>query len=1382
MYQFDEKRKILFVSKTGIELKFDGYPESDHYKAYKRYLYDAQDEKNVKATLRGDLNMYADAVSNKLSKDRGIETKVSFIVTKIVEKDSSIDDYDRGTIQTTVYGKYNINGAVSNELALVRLPYVDRFGVIKRKGVNYAIAATSEPSRYITLDKGHILNIMLQALKMVVSGDESLEKMTTEVAKQKVQLITLIYYVSYYMKDRVECPELYSEYKWIDNSYTNDIPEDITSVIKSILTPGNVAWCYKNEDSFELFEVYTNKPAVKNTLDKYMSEVLAMFGLIEHGFTKISKFDASYIRDDLNELLSIDRGYGRKLSRAIYDKDGELLYEVGDVVTNEMLEDFAYNNINCYYVVLTNAIVDNVYLAFPVGLTKIKEGTLIPQALLQYNSHLNIPCNRYGVTAEGVSFDDNQLFVIPENFKLDSRVIDFISSCELCQYMIDLFIEDGIAITTVKESQKLPMSNKAIAVKIKADAKYSVSNVRYIMLEEEIMGNRHFFIDGEWKYVTQDGEVVPAASTLTVYDLIGLMSLMPRVVNGQYLNKMSDRDYGMRKRICLIDDHLHKSWEKCIKRSSDNIVIKFSAMLSALDRKTEESRSLIEDRFCADVTRSLIDKTLVSTRDMRVINIADKTCPPSYVSSLNRVNTITKDKHSASDKMRFLSMGFYGRICPYETPASSKLGLVNTKAVHAYIKDGSIYTEYYRVRNGKIEFSKKIPMTIVEEEQYIIADINSLVYDEDGTILNDDLVLARVPVVNAIEKHIVENVDVKSIQYVNCYPDATLSPTATTIPFIGSDDPVRVSYELSMCKQTRGLFYREIPSVMTEAFYKMVRYNTLFQIVAEDSGVIIDIQQKQHSGKGYAGKIMLYVQYNNLRNVEYNGVNEYAANLFVYEFPAVEYSYNSVIVRYLEVKVGDIVNKDDVLVSSNYTKNGFMATGVDALVAIIPVGYNYEDGVQISEMFDKRLTSFGHSNTEMKLTASQSIEPDTKIRYIDSNATTVCRIRDSKRDKYINYKSDDLKGWLVSIRGVTNKRRYNRDSISKRRLDTVSINTINEGDKIANRHGNKGVTPKVVNNTDMYYLSNGEIIDLAYNPTGIGSRMILGQIKEIHMGLACKVLGIKLCVRSFDEVEWEEMKLLLTYAWECANHGVDTANNDSRFSMYPESLKRVVKENESYIKNWEGVFDEFGRAYISDPRTGKQINTPVVIGYNYVYKLVQEIEEKEHARGSMLSDVPYTTKYAQPTRGARNNGGQSYGYMEQDGLIAHGAVNLLKELKHERGDNVYLRQANAFRLLGTADNVGEDNIEYMEKYNERRSVEYFKALMTALGCKVEVEDEEEGAGLVDTSEYTSGDKFFYSDSVVRGQVAINKEKEEKEKEESIKMVMSAKRYTDDDDE
>lgn len=1380
MYQFDEKRKILFASKTGIELKFDKYPESDHYRAYKRYLYGKPDEKNIRATLQGDLNLYADAISNRLSKDRGIDISVKFIITRIIERDSTINDYDRGTLQTTVYGRYSMNGSLSNEFAIVRIPYVDRFGVILRKGVHYAIAATSEPSRYITLDKGHILNIMLQALKLVVDGNESLEKMVTIVAKQKVQLITLIYYVSYYMKDRLQCPELYTEYKWIDNPYTLDVPEDITSIIKGIITPGNVAWCYKNEDSFELFEVYTNKPSIKNTLDKYMSEVLAMFGLIEHGFTKISKFDASYIRDDLNELLSIDRGYGRKLSRDVYSKDGTLLYEAGDVVTNEMIEEFAYNNINCYYVTLTNALVDGAYLALPVGVTFIPEGTLIPQTLLEYNAGHDLPCNRYGVTDTDLYFDNSKLFVIPVNCKVDSRIIDFIASCILCPNMIDLFVEGNIIVTTVDEDKKLPMNNKAIAVKIKADAKYSVSNIRYITLEEEIIGNRHFLINGEWKYVTQSGEIVEPSNTLTVYDLIGLMSLMPRVVNGQYLNKMADRDYGIRKRICLIDDHIHKCWERCIKQPSNNIVTRFIVMLQSLDRKAEESRAVVEERFCASITRLLINKTLMSTKDTKVVNIADKTCPPSYVSSLNRVNTITKDKHSASNKMRFLAMGFYGRICPYETPASGKLGLVNTKAVHAYIEGGSIYTEYYRVRNCKIDFSKKIAMTVVEEEQYIIADINSLVYDKDGNITNNDLVLARVPVVNAVEKHIVENVPVSSIQYVNCYPDATLSPTATTIPFIGSDDPVRVSYELSMCKQTRGLFYREVPLVLTEGFYNLVRYNTLFQIVAEDDGEIVDIQQKQHQGNGVAGKIMMFVRYDTLRNIDYTGDNEYAKYEHLYEFPALEYSYNSVIVRYLEVKIGDRIKKDDVLVSSNYTKDGFMATGVDALVAIIPVGYNYEDGVQISEMFDKRLTSFGHSNSEVKLTENQVISPDVGIRYIDSNATTVCMIRDKKREINIPYKTDSLKGWVVGMRGVSKNHRRFKTKVLHRRFDTVSINTLNEGDKIANRHGNKGVTPKVVKNTEMYYLSNGEIIDLAYNPAGIGSRMILGQIKEIHMGLACKVLGIRLGIRSFDEVEWDEMKLLLSYAWECANNGVDKANQDTRFDIYPESLKRAVKQNEHYIRNWKGVFDEYGRAYISDPRTGEQIKQPVVIGYNYVYKLVQEIEEKEHARGSLVSDVSYTTKYVQPTRGARNGGGQSYGYMEQDGLIAHGAVNLLKELKNERGDNIYLRQLNALKLLGTGDNIASDDLDYMYGHNERRSVEYFKALMTSLGCKVIVEDEEEGVGLVDTSNYKSGDKFFYSDSAVRGVLPINKEKVEEEKKESQKMIEGAKKYTDED--
>lgn len=1382
MYSFDAERGILFAGKMDNRFHFDGYPTSDHRKAYESYLYDKPDDRQMIPTLQGDLNNYADMIANSLSKERGSKVTVSFEINRIVEKDTSLVDYSRGTYQTTVYGCHYINGAKSSIYPIIRLPYVDRFGTVTRKGQVYAISATSEPSRFITIDKGHIINIMLQAVKLQITGDTDIERMYTTVAKQNVQLITLIYYISNFMRDRLEMPELYTKYNWIDNPYTLDVP-NATEAIKKVVTPGNIAWCYKNKEFFEDFEIYTNKPAVRNTLDKYATEVLAMFGLIEHGVTKISKFDAAAIRESLNELLSIDRGFDRKLSRDIIGKDGTVMYEAGEIVTNEVLMDLNMNHINCYYISAVTSNIEGAHLAFNVGVKRIPQGTLIPRSLIEYNQYLYFACNRYGVTDYDIEFADNDLFVIPEDCLVDSGIVDFILKVDICDKEIQVARDDELHMTIVNETKELKMTKSSIAIKVNASRPYSPTNTKYIVLEEEVMGNQHFFIDGAWKYVsTKDDQEYEPSPMLTAYDLIGLMSLLPRVIEGKYLNKVSDRDYGMRKKICLIDDHLHKAWDKFLKGFQYNPVSRFKQMLKKLDQaSTATDTNYIIESYCSTVTNWLVDRTLFSTRDMKVLNLADKICPVSYVSSCNRVNTIVKNKRSASDKMRFLAMGFYGRICPYETPASGKLGLVNTKAVHAHIEHGFIYTDYYRVKNGKILFDEKVSMTVSEEEQYIIADIMSLDFDVSGKILNDGLVLARVPVANAIEKHIVENVPVQNIQLVNCYPDSTISPTATTIPFIGSDDAVRVSYELSMCKQTRGLLYREVPTIMTNAFYDIVRQNTMFQIVAEDDGEVLSITQHHHANSKRAGMTRLNIRYNSLRNKEYKGANDMAEFEHCYEFPVIEYSYSSVIVRYLEVKPGDIVRKGDVLVSSNYTKDGFMATGVDALVAVIPVGYNYEDGVQISDMFDKKLTSFGHSNTELTLAGSRTHVSEPFMRYIDSNATTVLHIHDTQRNKTIPYKTDSLKGWVVNISNASTDR---KGSAMKKRIDAVSVNTINEGDKVANRHGNKGVTPKVVNNTDMLYLDNGEIIDLAYNPAGIGSRMILGQIKEIHLGLACKVISIKLCVQSFNELPWSEMKLLLLYAWECANNGVDAANANPMFSMYPPEMKAYVKKYEARARNWAGVFDKNGCAYLTDPRTGKRINKKVVIGYNYVYKLVQEIEEKEHSRGSILSDVPYVVKYAQPTRGASNNGGQSYGYMEQDGLLAHGAVDFLRELKHERGDNIYLRQKQFLEVLGTEEGVDPEALKHMGEFNERRSVEYFKAVMAALGCEFSVLDNdgfEHEEGLMDTSNYEAGDKFFYSDRVILGARTIyNTRNTEQEKEEQEKMVSGAVKYSDDD--
>lgn len=1400
MYNFDDKDGILFMGKLDNRFKFEPYKDSDHYVAFNKYLYSEPAPDGAYATLRGDLNTLAAAINERIKQTDIVDPHFQFIVTDIRENDTNTTLVgERHTINTVVLGKFKTDRFESNEYELCKLIQVDRFGLTRYNNGTYAVSATSEPSKYITLEGKNRLNIMLNAVKFDISGNKDVDKVITTIARNKVQLNTLIFMLAYRMRNIKEDSGIYPKFSFIKNVYTDDVP-DVVDLLTQIITPGNVLWSYKYEDEIPTWAIVGNKRQKVNDISKYDDQIFGMFGMIKYGITEVSPYALNDVRRQLNELLSINRGLDKTLSRDIYNKDGQLVASKGRMVTREIIDDLNYYRINRYYVRANLPNLEGAQLALDVGVTRIPAGTYIPEEVLLVNRQL-VNVDKLGRLLADTTFQQSSLFVIPENTRIDSQLISFIEAIELFPYMIT-FMQIGLIRTTQVKMKatlgmdlsfcdteeeraqvnfnaqiKLPMTNTKIPVKKKDQTgKFSFNNTIYIVLEEEIIGNQHFYDAGKWTYVSQTtGEEAEPSPFLTIYDLAALLSLVPRIAQGNYINLVSDRDFGLRKKICLVDEHLHKAFRKIRDRAANVFYSSYRAYINTQNPQKFENASKNLSYIWV--------KELYGDR-LKVMSLVDRTNPAAYVSFINRVNTITKDKRGVSDKMRLLALGFYGRLCPYETPASSKLGLTNTKAVHATIKNGSIYADYYKVvrRGGKsvIDFSKVYSFSVMEEEQYTISDITAIDFLEDGTITSTGAVLARVPSSSEIEKHVIENVPIELVQYVNCYPDETLSPTATTIPYIGSNDPVRVSYGLSMARQTRPLPYREVPTVMTNAFYDMVRYTTMFQINAEDDGEVVAVIQSNKDALRSDTYVDITVRYDHKIN-NYGSANSEADYERTYEVLLVEYSYSSVILRYIDVVEGQRVRKGDVLVSSNFTKDGYMATGVDALVAEIPVGFNYEDGVQVSRLFDKKMTSYGHTDDEFELTEGQKYAKEKYLQYIDSNATPVVNIYDTKLMKNTPFLSNDLRGYIVRIKRMDKGRRKNT-KIRKWKIDAISLNQMTVGDKMANRHGNKGVVPRVVDNTDQFCLNNGEIIDVCYNPAGVGSRMNLGQIKEMHIGLACKVLSIKVCIQAFNDLDWNEAKKLLYYAYDCANKGVDAANSDPAYSMYPQSLKRWVKEHEMFAENWRGVFDKNGRAYIINPITGQQTRKPVVIGYNYIYKLVQEVDEKVNARGSMASGVPYVTKHARPTRGANQDGGQSYGHMEMDALLCYGASHFVHELQNERGDNPYLRQLDMMNLLGTENDMLPEDLKTLYDYNERRSVEYLKSVFTALGVKYQLDGFEPGSGLVDSEPRENSKKFIYSSNAVLGysRPLINKEAVEEEETRKEEMIRSSIDIEDDD--
>lgn len=1378
-YRFDEKTNTLFMSKLPIDTEFHGYRVSDHYKAFTDYLYKGGTTDLTVLSLDNDLRLLANALESRWSARTGEEgAKVEFIITDIIEEDYNWSN-NAAYPMTTVLGKIKFHNRLTKEFPLLSLPSIDRFGTCNYGNNFYTFAATSEPSKYITFDGNKELNIMLNARKVSVIYDKG--KVRFEFGKdgnQKLKATTLCYIISLLNNDlanpNLDIQDIFTSPGrdplafCEDRSYTAIRP-DITELLQQIRTSDNIKWLFENEDDLEYYEYYSDDEKSFTTQLNYPKSLLGMFGIVENADNGVSPDKLYEVRTQLNELLSIDRGLDRRLSRDVYDpRSGAIIARSGALVNAKMLNLFHRSHVNCYYVRNYEAMSGNSVLAVDIAITKLCSGSYIPERVRDDNKALlaGIP----DIVDRDYEFNDPmRLPIIKAGTSINTNILELIANSELsAEPKTPVYATDGeTQLSLPSNVGRVYYSNTYIPIREDSNKeKFKLSDVVFVSLEEEILGNRHFKVGSGWKFVkdVRDGlEELPPSEYLTVYDILALMSIMPRL-KSEYIDLVSDRDMGMRKRYCLVDDHIHKAFKvgmgEIVNKLNNNTFSKFDEIC--------ENADILADNFRV-ITRTVIKK--LGSNDLKVMMLADTTNPASLTAFMNRILTNVGSKHGVSDSMRLLALGFYGRICPYETPASAKLGLTNTKAIHAEIKNGDIYTPYYQLirtptgRRVDTNPSNVKYLRVIDEEKKVIASIMSLELDENMNILNlDDYVVAKVPSNNGLEKMEIQNVSVKEIDYVTVYPDQSLSPTATLIPYIGSNDSTRVTYGLNMARQTRPLVYREIPLVYTKGNIDIVRSSTYFQITAEASGTVTSISYQNFDGIANDTKYTIIVTYDepvmwyNDKMTKYRKKPD--ACVVTYTGKLVEYNHSSVVERKVEVREGDRVKRGDIIMSSNYTLNGIYATGVNALVGVVPIGYNYEDGVQIADRLAEKYTSYGHTSETYSVRSTSSFNDVPHYPYIYNNNTRLYKLSEVERsdDPYIM--SRELRGYIVKRSSKTRKKVGLTRPYT---VNTIYLSKMHDGDKNANRHGNKGVVPSILPNSKMLYLENGEFLDLCYNPAGFASRMNIGQLKELAVALAAKVLGIHICVQSFNELEWEDQVKILDYAWICANKGVDVANSDARFAKYPASFKAYVKSRERNIKMWKGVFYDDGSAILTDPKTGHKLHGPVVVGVNYVTKLVQEVDEKAHSRGGMLSDSRYDENDGRPTQGASRGGGQTIGTMELNALMSYNVPNYIYEIMHERGDDPVARQLMTMKLLGTDEVMREEDLNILKHSSCRRSVTKFVNMMAGLGVEVEIDDPEQG--IIDVNNVDPDEQFIYSTGAVIGTVVptLNRDEDERSK-------------------
>lgn len=607
--------------------------------------------------------------------------------------------------------------------------------------------------------------------------------------------------------------------------------------------------------------------------------------------------------------------------------------------------------------------------------------------------------------------------------------------------------------------------------------------------------------------------------------------------------------------------------------------------------------------------------------------------PPGIVSSRENVPFSIRNVHSTH----------YGRICPIESPEGPNIGLVLNFATHAQIDEyGFIQTPYFKVENTKV-IPKVVYLTAIEEINKKIAQ--SHVKIKDGKLVGDNITIRTNSEYVQVPASEVEYIDVASNQFT--------SIAASAIPFLENDDANRALMGANMQRQAVPLIQAESPLVATGIECEIAKYSAS-NLTSNEDGEIVYVDADTIKLKNKNNKIVKY----NLRTFERS-------------------NQGSVITQKPIVKVGQKIKKGDLLVDGPSFKNGELSIGKNILVAFSTWnGYNYEDAIVLSErLFKKDVFTSIHIETysiqfhklkigDDKLTSSLPNVSNHAKRFLDSNGivTIGSEVRagdvlvgrvspkgetnQSPEEKLIaaifsernkNVKDTSLKvsygkgGTVIDVEILS---RENGDKLDDGIDKIVKVyiaqkRKIKVGDKMAGRHGNKGVVSIVLPEEDMPHLPDGTPVDMLLNPLGVPSRMNIGQVLELHLGIAAKTLKTNFVTQNFDGLTREDI--------------IDVMN--------------------------EAKLPKNGKFTLIDPISGNEIDQPVALGYMYMIKLSHMVDDKMHAR----SVGPYSLISQQPLGGKSQNGGQRFGEMETWAIESYGATNILQEMLTYKSDDIFGR-------------------------------------------------------------------------------------------------------------
>nr|YP_010286786.1 RNA polymerase beta subunit [Hydrocharis dubia]UKT60900.1 RNA polymerase beta subunit [Hydrocharis dubia] len=724
-----------------------------------------------------------------------------------------------------------------------------------------------------------------------------------------------------------------------------------------------------------------------------------------------------------------------------------------------------------------------------------------------------------------------------------------------------------------------------------------------------------------------------------------------------------------------IPDDMNHLKNKRIRSVADLLQDQFGLALVRLEHVVLRTISeAIQDKSIQDKSiltpRNLVTGTLLTTTYESFFSLH----PLSQV--LDRTNPLTHSFHgrklsylgpggltgrTASFRVRDIHPSHYARICPIDTSEGINVGLIGSLAIHARIGHwGSIETPFYEISEGQMLY-----FSPSRDEYCIITAGNSLALDWG---IQEEQV---VPVRYCQEFLTIawEQIDLRSI-----FPFQYFSIGASLIPFIEHNDANRALMSSNMQRQAVPLFRSE-KCIVGTGLEGQAALDSGVSVIAEDAGKIIytDTDKMILSNNGKTISIPLVI---------YQRSNKHTC---MHQKP--------------QVPRGKYIKKGQILADGLATVGGELALGKNVLIAYMPwEGYNFEDAVLISErlVYNDIYTSFHIRKYEIetKMT-SQGPERITKeiphlqnrlLRNLDRNGIVMLGAWVESGDILVgkltpqatnesSYASEDTlleailgieisttketslklpiggRGRVIDVRWIQKKNGSRSDyNPEKIRIYILQKREIKVGDKVAGRHGNKGIISKVLPRQDMPYLQDGTPLDMVFSPLGVPSRMNVGQIFECSLGLAGDLLNRHYRIAPFDERYEEEAsrKLVLSELYEASKQ---TSNPWVFEPEYP------------------------GKSRIFDGRTGDSFEQPVLIGKSYILKLIHQVDDKIHGRSS----GPYAVVTQQPVKGRSKRGGQRVGEMEVWALEGYGVAHILQEMLTYKSDHIGVRQ----KIVGT---------------------------------------------------------------------------------------------------